>query len=71
MLVVAMDDTKYGRRGHFAGFADPTLSHWYLTPLAGGERERFESDELEVPSATAEACMGSSKTRGECVPLCV
>ena len=65
MPVIAMDDSKDGIRGHFAGFADTTLSEWFLTPVTGGERERYDCDQLEVPSATADACMGC-KTRGQC-----
>ena len=61
MAVIAMDDTKWGRRGHFAGFTG--LSEWYLDPFDGGERETYVCDQLEVPASTATACI-EGRTRG-------
>ena len=63
MLVIAMDDTRDGQRGHFSGFAGPAMTDWYLSPLTGDQREKFACDQLEVPPATAELCLGE-KTRG-------
>jgi hypothetical protein len=67
MLVIAMDDTREGQRGHFSGFTGPTLSDWYMNPLTGGDgvqRVRFVCDQLEVPPATALLCVGGKHTRG-------
>ena len=67
MLVIAMDDTREGQRGHFSGFTGPTLSDWYMSPLTGGDgvqRVRFVCDQLEVPPATALLCVGGKHTRG-------
>lgn len=60
MRVIAMDDSREGVRGYFAGFTGPTLSDWYLCQSLGGEREKFACDQLEIPPETAELCM----TRG-------
>jgi hypothetical protein len=64
MSVIAMDDTKRGRHGHFGGFTDPSMSDWYLRPLSSGAgRETYKCDQLEVPATTAEICM-SGNSRG-------
>ena len=67
MLVIAMDDTREGQRGHFSGFAGPSLSDWYMSPLTGGDgvrRVKFVCDQLEVPPATALLCVGGKHNRG-------
>ena len=62
-----MDDSKRGRSGLFAGFTGAALSEWGLLPLSGGGvKEMYTYVQLEVPSATAEKCVGSfvGKNRG-------
>ena len=64
MSVIAMDDSKDGQRGHFAGFVGPALTDWFLVSLTEGERRKFACDQLEVPPATAELCIGGKTRRG-------